>query len=86
MYLWYINVVAGDCSNRVNWKQATRINGETNMPMREKDRNLRRRRRRVLKLRRLKKLLVEAKDLKTRQKLITKIHKLDPWHEIPDAG
>jgi len=55
------------------------------MPMREKDRNLRRRRRRVLKLRRLKKLLVEANDLKTKQHLITKIRKLDPWHEIPET-
>ena len=55
------------------------------MPMREKDRNLRRRRRRVLKLRRLKVLLADAKDLKTRQNLIKKIHKLDPWHAIPES-
>lgn len=55
------------------------------MPMREKDRNLRKRRRRVLKLRRLKALLSDAKDLKTRQQLIAKIHKIDPWHEIPEA-
>ena len=61
------------------------INGGETMPMREKDRNLRRRRRRVLKLRRLKALLVDSKDLKTRQRLIEKIHKLDPWHEIPEA-
>ena len=55
------------------------------MPMREKDRNLRRRRRRVLKLRRLKVLLADSKDLKTRQHLIAKIHKLDPWHAIPES-
>jgi hypothetical protein len=54
------------------------------MPMREKDRKLRRRRRRVLKLRRLKAKLADAKDLKTRQHLIQKIRKLDPWHEIPE--
>jgi len=53
--------------------------------MREKDRNLRRKRRRVLKLRRLKTLLADAKDLKTRQQLIAKIQKIDPWHEIPES-
>lgn len=61
------------------------IYGGRPMPMREKDRNLRRRRRRVLKLRRLKALLADAKDLKTRQRLIAKIQKIDPWHEIPEA-
>jgi len=54
------------------------------MPMREKDRKLRRKRRRVLKLRRLKAMLADAKDLKTKQNLIQKIRKLDPWYEIPE--
>lgn len=55
------------------------------MPMREKDRNLKRTRRRVLKLRHLKKQLAESKDLKTRQRLEAKIRRLDPWHEIPET-
>ncbi|HEY69681.1 MAG TPA: hypothetical protein G4O08_03755 [Anaerolineae bacterium] len=52
--------------------------------MREKDRKLRRKRRRVLKLRRLKAMLADAKDLKTKQNLIQKIRKLDPWYETPE--
>ncbi|MGD2252279.1 MAG: hypothetical protein PVF70_05110 [Anaerolineales bacterium] len=48
-------------------------------PMREKDRNLRRRRTRRRKLRKLKKKLRETKDLRRRQDLIARIRKYQPF-------
>jgi hypothetical protein len=51
------------------------------MAMREKDRKLRRRQRRVRKLRTLKKKLAEAKTTDTKRKLVEKIQRLQPWYE-----
>jgi hypothetical protein len=48
------------------------------MPMRPRDRELRRRRRRG-KLRELKSRLAQTTDQKTRKRLIAKIQKLDPF-------
>jgi len=52
------------------------------MPMREKDRKLRRRQRRRRKIHKLKAKLAESKDLTTRRKLIEKIRRLNPWIEL----
>jgi hypothetical protein len=54
------------------------------MPMNDKQRNLRRRQRRVRKLRALKARLEETQDVKTRRRLIEKIRRLSPWEAIPD--
>jgi hypothetical protein len=52
--------------------------------MREKDRKLRRRQRRVTKIRKLKAKLAAATDLKVRSRLIEKIRRIDPWAELPE--
>lgn len=52
------------------------------MPLRDKDRQMRRRQRRVKKLRHYKAALREAPDLRTREKLIARIRKIDPWVEL----
>ncbi|MGD8554867.1 MAG: hypothetical protein PVJ32_05470 [Anaerolineales bacterium] len=52
--------------------------------MREKDRKLRRRQRRVTKIRKLKARLAETTDLKVRSRLIEKIRRIDPWAELPE--
>ena len=54
------------------------------MPMREKDRKLRRRQRRVRKIRGLKALLKEATTEKDRERIVSKIRRLDPWAELPE--
>ena len=54
------------------------------MPMREKDRKLRRRQRRVIKIRKLKAQLAETTDVKVRARLIEKIRRIDPWAELPE--
>lgn len=51
------------------------------MPLTEKDRKRKRRQRRRRKPKELKNRLSEAKDLETRQKLISKIRKLEPLFE-----
>jgi hypothetical protein len=53
------------------------------MPMREKDRTLRRRQRRRRKLRKLKAKLENAQNSTTRRELLEKIRRLEPWFEIP---
>lgn len=52
---------------------------------REKDRELRRRKRRRAKLRKLKARLAQTKDLKERQRLIEKVNKISvyPLEDIP---
>lgn len=50
-------------------------------PMREKDQNLRRRRNRRKKLRKLKNRLREAKDLRRIDELVAKIRKYQPFFE-----
>ncbi|MGD2252779.1 MAG: hypothetical protein PVF70_07680 [Anaerolineales bacterium] len=52
--------------------------------MREKDRKLRRRQRRVTKIRKLKAQLAETTDVKVRARLIDKIRRIDPWAELPE--
>jgi hypothetical protein len=54
------------------------------MPMTEKQRNIRRRQRRVRKLRALKARLEDTQDVKTRRRLIEKIRRISPWEPIPD--
>ncbi len=53
------------------------------MPMREKDRKLRRRQRRRRKLHKLKAKLEKAQTSTTRRELLEKIRRLDPWFEMP---
>ena len=49
---------------------------------REKDRKLRRKKRRRAKLRKLKARLAQTKDLKERQRLIQKIHKISVYPSV----
>ncbi len=53
------------------------------MPMTDKQRNIRRRQRRVRKLRLLKARLAETQDSKTRDRLIEKIRRISPWEPLP---
>ena len=53
------------------------------MPMREKDRKLRRRQRRHRKLRKHKAKLKKAITSATRRELLEKIRRLEPWFETP---
>jgi hypothetical protein len=52
------------------------------MPMREKDRKLRRKQRRQNKIRKLKGDLEEAKSLEERERIIEKIRKIHPWIDL----
>jgi hypothetical protein len=54
------------------------------MPMTERQRNIRRRQRRVRKLRALKARLEQTQDVKTRRRLIDKIRRISPWEPLPD--
>jgi hypothetical protein len=54
------------------------------MTLTSRMRDLRRRQRRVKKLRALKVKLRETGELKARQKLIERIHRISPGAEIPD--
>ena len=54
------------------------------MPMTERQRNIRRRQRRVRKLRRLKKDLELAQDRTSREKIIEAIRKISPWEPLPE--
>jgi len=54
------------------------------MPLTEKDRKRRRRQRRQKKVKLLKKKFAEATDSKTKQKLLEKIRRYQPWAEIPE--
>jgi hypothetical protein len=54
------------------------------MPMTERQRNIRRRQRRVRKLRRLKKDLALAQDRASREKIIESIRKISPWEPLPE--
>lgn len=51
---------------------------------REKDRELRRRRHRRWKLKKLREKLKKTEDPKEREKIIAKIKKINPWYEIPE--
>jgi hypothetical protein len=53
------------------------------MPMREKDKKLRRRQRRRRKLYKLKSKLKEAQTSSTRRELLEKIRRLEPGFEMP---
>ena len=54
------------------------------MPMTERQRNIRRRQRRVRKLRRLKKDFEIAQDRASREKIIEAIRKISPWEPLPE--
>jgi hypothetical protein len=54
------------------------------MPMTSKQRNIRRRQRRVRKLRLLKARLTETQDSRTRERLIEKIRRISPWEPLPE--
>jgi hypothetical protein len=54
------------------------------MPLTSRMRDLRRRQRRVRKLRALKAKLRATSELKARQKLIERIHRISPGAEIPE--
>jgi len=54
------------------------------MPMTEKERKLKRRQRRQKKVRALKKEFVQATDSKTKKNLLEKIHRHQPWWEVPE--
>jgi hypothetical protein len=54
------------------------------MPMRERAREIARRRRRARKLRDLKRRMVESQDPKARKKIMEKIRLLVPWGPLPD--
>jgi hypothetical protein len=54
------------------------------MPMTEKQRNIRRRQRRVRKLRLLKVQLAETQDSKKRDLIIEKIRRISPWEPLPE--
>lgn len=54
------------------------------MALTSRMRDLRRRQRRVKKLRALKAKLRETSELKARQKLIERIHRVSPGAEIPE--
>ena len=54
------------------------------MPMTEKQRNIRRRQRRVRKLRLLKAQLTETQDSKKRDRIIEKIRRISPWEPLPE--
>ena len=54
------------------------------MPMTDKQRQLRRRQRRVRKLRELKSRLDVTQDSKIRKRLIEKIKRISPWEPLPD--
>jgi len=55
--------------------------GFKRMPLTEKDRKRRRRQRRQKKMRLLKKELAGATDTKTKNKLIEKVRRYQPWWE-----
>jgi hypothetical protein len=55
----------------------------TEMPMREKDRKLRRRQRRRRKIRKLKEKLAKTETRVDREGIIEKLRRLHPWIEIP---
>lgn len=52
------------------------------MPLTQKQRDLKRRRRRVRKLRELKSRLAVTQDTKTRRMLLEKIKQISPWDEV----
>lgn len=52
------------------------------MPLTQKQRDLKRKRRRVRKLRDLKARLANTQDTKTRRILLDKIRQLSPWDEV----
>ncbi len=52
------------------------------MPLTQKQRDLRRRQRRVKKLRQLKTDLIAAQDSASRERILRKIRKLSPWDPI----
>lgn len=54
------------------------------MPLTSKQRNLKRRQRRIRKLRALQRMLEETTDTKRRRELIAKIRKISPRAEVPD--
>ena len=53
------------------------------MPMTEKERKLKRRQRRQKKVRALKQEFAQATDSKTKKNLLEKIHRHQPWWEVP---
>ena len=52
------------------------------MPLTQKQRDLRRKRRRVRKLRELKSKLANTQDTKTRRLLLEKIKQISPWDDV----
>jgi hypothetical protein len=51
------------------------------MPLTQKQRDLKRKRRRIRKLRELKIKLTDTQDTKTRRKILEKIRQISPWDE-----
>ena len=51
------------------------------MPLTQKQRDLKRKRRRTRKLRALKLKLVDTQDTTTRRKILEKIRQISPWDE-----
>ena len=54
------------------------------MPLRERAREIHRRRRRGRKLKELKRRMVASQDPKARKKILEKIRRLLPWGPLPD--
>lgn len=52
------------------------------MPLTQKQRDLRRKRRRIRKLRELKSRLAATQDTKTRRMLLEKIKQISPWDDV----
>jgi hypothetical protein len=52
------------------------------MPLTSRQKDIRRRQRRVRKLRGLKQKLAQTQDTAKRKKLLEKIQKLSPWDEV----